>query len=202
MALPASFGMIVVLDNLSSFPEFYSFVKKPNIPLASTKSCFPSLLSFQPSTIIGWVIWWITTFGELPAECLALGGKRSLVIYLGQSLFLFQEGLSSPYWFQLDSSSFQVDSKFVLSTQTQSFFLAPCQDRLTTRNILKRKNFDLQSFDCAHCTNNSEETMAHLFLNYDFAKSSYNIIGFQWPLCLTISKFLKTSKLNRMSRSS
>jgi len=47
MALPASFGMIVVLDNLSSFPEFYSFVKKPNIPLASTKSCFPSLLSFS-----------------------------------------------------------------------------------------------------------------------------------------------------------
>jgi len=44
--------------------------------------------------------------------------------------------------------------------------------------------------------------MAHLFLNYDFAKSSYNIIGFQWPLCLTISKFLKTSKLNWMSRSS
>ena len=43
----------------------------------------------------------------------------------------------------------------------------------TTRNILKRKNFDLQSFDCALCTNNSEEIMmAHLFLNYDFAKSS------------------------------
>ena len=41
------------------------------------------------------------------------------------------------------------------------FFWPLSQDRLSTRNILKRKNFHLASFNCVLCAHNLEETVEH-----------------------------------------
>jgi hypothetical protein len=53
-------------------------------------------------------------------------------------------------------------------------------DKLSTRNILKRKNTRLDSFDCALCQDATEETMEHVFLGCTFAtegRFSYENLG-------------------------
>jgi hypothetical protein len=44
------------------------------------------------------------------------------------------------------------------------------KDMLSTRNILKRKNMQLQSYNCELCNQGVEETLEHLFLQCPFAQ--------------------------------
>jgi len=44
------------------------------------------------------------------------------------------------------------------------FFWLPLKDRLSTRNILRRKNMHLDSYNCVLCPRLTEETVQHLFL--------------------------------------
>lgn len=57
------------------------------------------------------------------------------------------------------------------------FFWLLIQDRLGTRNILRRKHMHLQSYLCVLCNENVEETVEHLFLHCAFASSCWNLIG-------------------------
>jgi hypothetical protein len=57
------------------------------------------------------------------------------------------------------------------------FFWLLLKDRLSTRNILKRKNRALPSYDCVLCPLQSEETLEHLFLNCPFAVSYWNLLN-------------------------
>jgi len=49
------------------------------------------------------------------------------------------------------------------------FFWLVLKDRLSTREILGRKNMELQSYNCFLCYLNIEESLHHLFLDYPFA---------------------------------
>ena len=51
------------------------------------------------------------------------------------------------------------------------FFWLLREDRLSTRNILRRKNMQLQSYNYVLCQSNSEETVQHLFLVCFFTKN-------------------------------
>ena len=62
------------------------------------------------------------------------------------------------------------------------FFWLLIQDRLSTRNILRRKNMFLQSYNCVLCNELVEETVEHLFLHCEFAKECWSIIGLTIPL--------------------
>jgi len=57
------------------------------------------------------------------------------------------------------------------------FFWLLMKDRLSTMNILRRKNMNLESSDCALCQLNTEETMEHLFLSCPFAAECWSKIG-------------------------
>lgn len=57
------------------------------------------------------------------------------------------------------------------------FFWLLLKDRLSTRNLLKRRNMHLDSYDCALCMNATEETLEHLFLGCTFASSCWYQIG-------------------------
>jgi hypothetical protein len=50
------------------------------------------------------------------------------------------------------------------------------KDRLSTQNILRRKNMDLPSCDCVLCHLTEEETVEHLFLNCPFAQSCWSLL--------------------------
>lgn len=52
-------------------------------------------------------------------------------------------------------------------------------DRLSTRELLKRKNMELQDYDCVLCTSSTEETISHLLIKCPFASSCWNWIGLQ-----------------------
>jgi hypothetical protein len=57
------------------------------------------------------------------------------------------------------------------------FFWLLIQDRLSTRNILKRRKMFLPSYDCVLCSSSVEETVDHLFLECDFAGACWGLIG-------------------------
>jgi hypothetical protein len=56
------------------------------------------------------------------------------------------------------------------------FFWLLLHDRLNTRNLLKRKNCHLPSFNCATLQCNQEETLAHLFWSCPFAQLCWAMI--------------------------
>jgi hypothetical protein len=62
------------------------------------------------------------------------------------------------------------------------FFWLLIKDRLSTRNILKRKNMFLDSYNCVLCLQNTEETYQHLFLHCPFAQQCWNLIHIDIPL--------------------
>jgi hypothetical protein len=61
------------------------------------------------------------------------------------------------------------------------FFWLLINDRLNTRNILRRKNMELQSYDCVFCVNSTEETGHHLFLQCPFAAQCWHNIQIEAP---------------------
>ena len=61
------------------------------------------------------------------------------------------------------------------------FFWLLLKDRLSTRNILKRKNMTLQSYSCVLCAQNIEESVHRLFLQCEFAKQCWEFIEVSIP---------------------
>jgi hypothetical protein len=51
------------------------------------------------------------------------------------------------------------------------------KDRLSTRNILRRKNMSLDDYSCVLCVNGPEETNHHLFSVCPFSTACWNLIG-------------------------
>lgn len=57
------------------------------------------------------------------------------------------------------------------------FFWLLVRDRLSTRNILRRKSMQFPSYNCVSCPYNLEEIVDHLFLECDLAKACWGLIG-------------------------
>jgi hypothetical protein len=62
------------------------------------------------------------------------------------------------------------------------FFWLLLKDRLSTRNILRRKHRVLPSYNCVLCNHQVEETVDHLFLLCPFALECWNLIHIFIPL--------------------
>lgn len=57
------------------------------------------------------------------------------------------------------------------------FFWFLIKDRLSTRNLLKRKNMILPSYNCILCNEGIEESRDHLFLECKFARNCWALLG-------------------------
>lgn len=57
------------------------------------------------------------------------------------------------------------------------FFWLLLHDRLSTREILRRRNMELPSYNCVLCHLNAEESLHHLFLDCPYAMSFWNMLG-------------------------
>uniref|UniRef100_A0A453KKL1 Reverse transcriptase zinc-binding domain-containing protein n=1 Tax=Aegilops tauschii subsp. strangulata TaxID=200361 RepID=A0A453KKL1_AEGTS len=54
-------------------------------------------------------------------------------------------------------------------------------DRLNTRNMLKRRHYNIGStFDCLLCGTHTEETVEHLFSHCSFSKECWQALGIHW----------------------
>ena len=73
------------------------------------------------------------------------------------------------------------------------FFWLLLKDRLSTRELLRRKTMDLESYNCVLCHLNVEESLLHLFFHCPFAMSCWNLLNLahliQSNLLDTISAF-------------
>jgi len=73
------------------------------------------------------------------------------------------------------------------------FFWLILKDRLSTGEILRRKNIDLQSYNCVLCHLNIQESLHHLFLDCPFGMCCWNLLGLahliQADICDNISSF-------------
>lgn len=58
-----------------------------------------------------------------------------------------------------------------------SFFWLLLKDRLSTKELLQRKNMELDSYTCELCIRQRPETIPHLFLRCGFAKACWESIG-------------------------
>lgn len=59
------------------------------------------------------------------------------------------------------------------------FFWLLIKDRLSTRELLRRKNMALQDHNCILCNGSTEETLFHIFLECPFAGQCWAWIGIQ-----------------------
>ena len=63
-----------------------------------------------------------------------------------------------------------------MSTQAQSFFWMVLHDRVNTRNLLRRKTFHLDTYNCAVMDCQQEETLFHLLWGCPFAAFCWNFV--------------------------
>lgn len=68
------------------------------------------------------------------------------------------------------------------------FFWLLLRDRLSTRNILKTKHMQLDSYNCVLCSLLTKETSNHIFLECPFAKECWNSIGITFQSNITITE--------------
>lgn len=57
------------------------------------------------------------------------------------------------------------------------FFWLLLKDRLSTRNILRRKQMTLKTYNCEICLMMAEETVEHLFWHCPFAQQCWRLLG-------------------------
>jgi len=71
--------------------------------------------------------------------------------------------------------------KIAVSTNIRFFFWLLLKDRLSTRDLLRRKGMLLQSHNCVLCNHHSDETLEHLFLLCPMAVQFWTSIGLLIP---------------------
>ena len=62
-------------------------------------------------------------------------------------------------------------------TSIRFFFWLLLKDRLSTRELLRRRNMELPDYNCVHCNTPTEETLEHLFLHCPFAHNCWASIN-------------------------
>ena len=92
--------------------------------------------------------------------------------------------------------SFNWLCKSFCQPNTQSFFCwLLLQDRLSTRNILRRKNMVLENCNCVLCSSQVEESLEHLFFHCPFAASCWDLIAFHSLDALSRFQIVESFKL-------
>jgi hypothetical protein len=154
------------------FPQLFSFVKKPKIslnfmvnnelsrifslPLSGQATdqltqvqALLNNLHLDPNVDDNWNYVWGSQFSSKKAYK-ALKGTME----------------ASPLFRWLWSSSNLGKHKF--------FFWLLLRDRLNTRNLLRRKNRNLDDYSCVLCNNGIEETLEHLFFSCSFSQDCWD----------------------------
>jgi multisubunit Na+/H+ antiporter MnhE subunit len=71
--------------------------------------------------------------------------------------------------------------KSACQNKIKFFFWLVLKDRLSTRELLRRKSMDLQSYSCVLCVHNVDESLHHLLFDCPFATASWNTLHLLVP---------------------
>jgi hypothetical protein len=94
----------------------------------------------------------------------------------GNAEFSSQKAYQAMIGFSPAPKIFSILWKSSCQAKHKFFFWLLLHDRLNTRNLLRRKNFVLQSYQCVFQCCNEEETLVHLFWACPFAKNCWDFI--------------------------
>lgn len=163
-----------------AFPELYSFAKRPSETVATTKASQSLIQDFH-----------------LPLSTEAYQQFIQLESMLNN---FHPSGVSDTWTYIWGSQSFTCAKaykqlsglatvhpvfRWIWKSSCQHkhkvFFWLLVQDRLSTRNILRRKNMFLPSYNCVLCEEAIEETVDHLFLHCELAKECWSLVGMVVP---------------------
>lgn len=75
------------------------------------------------------------------------------------------------------------------------FFWLLLKDRLSTRELLRRKHMFLQDYNCVFCSYGVEESLSHLFFDCPFAQACWNTLNLMIPVNCTTEQIIETFKL-------
>ncbi|GJN35692.1 hypothetical protein PR202_gb24492 [Eleusine coracana subsp. coracana] len=67
--------------------------------------------------------------------------------------------------------------KSCCKSRLKFFFWLIIRDRLNTRNLLRRKNRHLDSYDCVLCSCAQEETLLHILFECQFSQQCWRYLG-------------------------
>jgi hypothetical protein len=73
-------------------------------------------------------------------------------------------------------------------------FLLLLNDRLTTRNLLRRKRFNIPSVNFVLCSHDCEETLKHLFFECEFAQTCWAALHIVWGLSLLVLEMIEQQR--------
>lgn len=100
-----------------------------------------------------------------------------VAIYLGKYSVFLQKGLLTSHWSCSSSPAFKWLWKSSCQNKHKVFFWLLLKDRLSMRNLLRRKTMVLDSYECELCNSRQEETLEHLFLRCPYAIACWNLIN-------------------------
>lgn len=160
------------------FPELFSFARNKAISISSAKSAtslgqlFHLPLSSQ-------------AFAQVQVLLTALdhqanATEHDIWVYIwGSAMF----SSSKTYKHLTGSSVIHPAFTWLWKSRSQPkhkvFFWFLLKDRLSTRELLRRKTMILQSYNCVLCQKDTEETLQHLFIHCPFAQASWQILELQ-----------------------
>jgi hypothetical protein len=74
------------------------------------------------------------------------------------------------------------------------FFWLALRDRLSTRNMIRRRGINLDDYQCVFCQDPPEETVMHLLFFCPFSKSCWGLVNFQFADHPTIPQIFQVWK--------
>ncbi|VAH81402.1 unnamed protein product [Triticum turgidum subsp. durum] len=79
------------------------------------------------------------------------------------------------------TSIFSLVMEIQVHHEDQSFWMVLLSDSLNTRNMLKRRHYNIgDDHDCILCGMRIEETIEHLFFECQFSQICWASLGFSW----------------------
>jgi hypothetical protein len=114
------------------------------------------------------------------------GNKDTWTYIWGNAKFSSQDAYKAMIGYSPAPKIFSLIWKSSCQAKHKFFFWLLLHDRLNTRNLLRRKKLQLQSYQCAISNCDEEETLVHLFWACPFADQCWNFVCLQRDRRLSI----------------
>lgn len=89
--------------------------------------------------------------------------------------------------------------KSACQNKRKVFFWLLLKDRLSTRELLRRKSMILQDYNCALCSHDIEESLFHLFFDCPFAIVAWHLLNLVIPVNYTPIQIFEAFKIQLQS---
>ena len=159
-----------------SFPELFSFARNPHISVFSALSADgPSSLFHLP--IAHEALQQLTLIVEDLNELQGTNDKDFWTYIWGSHHFSSSKVYKQLTGHRVIHKAFKWLWKTSCQNKHKVFYWLLLKDRLSTRELLKRRNMELPNYSCVCCALQLEESITHLFIHCPFAHDCWALLG-------------------------